>query len=203
MTSGHVWPLANGAMWCSTTCCVHCRADRPTDRRHFRFPMAKTGVCSASTSALAPRPSRASRQAGLRRCFCLVAIATMIELCPIRSLRAADVVPMHQRNGSGRVALLLVGRCESGIGDGVGSRSRRRAGAAVMLSALAGPRSIQRDVRSVMRACALRVDDDWNLGVILETGPERQHPGQRATCSPTRACPTTTSTPRRWRRGEC
>ena len=52
-----------------------------------------------------------------RRCSsCLIAIATIVERGPIGSSCAADVVPTHRCNGSGRVALLLLVRCERLVG---------------------------------------------------------------------------------------
>ena len=42
----------------------------------------------------------------------LIAIATVLELAPIGSPRAADVVPMHRMRRAGQVALLLVVRSE-------------------------------------------------------------------------------------------
>src|SRR5919106_3088054 len=44
------WPMERGDA--RPTAAFHWRADRSTDRRHFRFPMAKTGVCSADVRAL-------------------------------------------------------------------------------------------------------------------------------------------------------
>jgi len=50
---------------------------------------------------------------GAGRCrVCLIAIATIVESGPIASLYAADVVPVHRCNGTGRVALVLFVRTE-------------------------------------------------------------------------------------------
>ena len=68
-----------------------------------------------------PAPSPLGAIACQRECrSCLIAIATIVERGPIGSSCAADVVPMHRMQRSGRVALLLFVPSERptpGLGD--------------------------------------------------------------------------------------